>query len=139
MSILSYYARQIFDGDKRYEFRKSPIKESELNKPIFIYSAKDDKAIIGTVKVKKILCGTIDQIMKMTGYDKRKDAFEIVEYFKNSSKCYALELYDIQKFSQPLMLKKLRSIDPKLQLPQYFKYIYSKSPIYDELVNYKNK
>ena len=28
MSIISYYANQIFKETKKYEFRKSPLKES---------------------------------------------------------------------------------------------------------------
>lgn len=64
MSILSYYARQIFNGTKKYEFRKSPLKDSDLNKKIYIYSAKGDKAIIGYLKVKNILQGTTEEILK---------------------------------------------------------------------------
>ena len=44
ISIMSYYARQIFDETKLYEFRKSPIKDSMLNQKIYVYSAKEDKA-----------------------------------------------------------------------------------------------
>lgn len=32
MSIMSYYARQIFDETKGYEFRKSPLKAQDLDK-----------------------------------------------------------------------------------------------------------
>lgn len=32
ISIMSYYARQIFDGTKKYEFRKYSLKDWNLNK-----------------------------------------------------------------------------------------------------------
>ncbi len=32
MSILTYYAKQIFDGTKNFEFRKRPLKTSDLNR-----------------------------------------------------------------------------------------------------------
>ncbi|MFR5903510.1 MAG: hypothetical protein ACLUGB_01270 [Bacilli bacterium] len=32
ISIMSYYARQIFAETKGYEFRKSPLKDCDLNK-----------------------------------------------------------------------------------------------------------
>lgn len=123
MSIMSYYARQIFDGTKKFEFRKSPLRISDLNKQIYVYSAKQDKAIIGSFKVKKIHHGNVYEIMKITGYDKHKDGHEILEYYRNTQNCYALELYDVQEFPQPLTLKQLRRLDPNIQLPQYFTYI----------------
>ncbi|MDE6583597.1 MAG: hypothetical protein K2K31_03010 [Clostridia bacterium] len=130
MSILTYYANQIFDGTKLYEFRKSPLKSSDLNRDILIYSAKGDKAIIGSFKVKEILHGDINEILKLTGYDKRSDGHEIVEYFGQKNNCYALKLYDVKRFKKPITLKELRSVNPKLQLPQYYAYIKSSDPIY---------
>lgn len=32
ISIMTYYARQIFDETKLYEFRKSPLRDELLNK-----------------------------------------------------------------------------------------------------------
>lgn len=43
---MKYYARQIFDETKLYEFRKTPLRDELLNKKIYAYSAKEDKAII---------------------------------------------------------------------------------------------
>ena len=34
ISIMSYYARQIFAETKGYEFRKSPLKDCDLNQKI---------------------------------------------------------------------------------------------------------
>ena len=139
MSIMTYYARQIFDGTKHFEFRKSPLRVSDLNKQIFVYSAKCDKAIIGSFKVKKIHHGNVSEIMQITGYDKRKDGHEILEYYGNSQNCYALELYDVQSFPQPLTLKQLRRLDPDVQLPQYFTYIKPGSPIFGAIKGLNNQ
>ena len=38
ISIMTYYARQIFDETKLYEFRKSPLRDELLNKKIYVYS-----------------------------------------------------------------------------------------------------
>jgi len=137
MSIMSYYARQIFSGIKKYEFRISPLKLCDLNKTIYVYSAKVDKAIIGSFVVKNIHKGNINEILKITEYDKRQDRQEIVDYFKNVAVCYALELTDINLFRNPLTLKQMRVFDPNIQLPQYYKYITKKSIIYDKLKQLK--
>lgn len=121
MSILTYYAKQIFSGTKKFEFRKSPLKKEFLNKKIYIYSAKEDKAIIGSFKVSNNLIGSLEDILEKTGYDKRSDKNEIISYFhSNTNKCFALELYDVDKFVKPLTLKELRKIDPNISLPQYY-------------------
>lgn len=64
ISIMSYYARQIFAETKGYEFRKSPLKDCDLNQKIYVYSAKEDKAIIGYMKVSDIIKGNTNQILK---------------------------------------------------------------------------
>ena len=63
ISIMSYYARQIFAETKGYEFRKSPLKDCDLNQKIYVYSAKEDKAIIGYMKVSDIIKGNTNQIL----------------------------------------------------------------------------
>ncbi len=132
ISIMSYYARQIFDETKNFEFRKSPIKKELLNEKIYVYSAKEDKAIIGYIKVDDILSGNTNQILKLTGYDKRKDGKEIVDYFgKNNPKCFALHLYDATEFEEYLTLKDIRNITKNSGMPQYIKYIYDNDPLYD--------
>lgn len=134
ISITTYYARQIFDQTKLYEFRKSPLKKELLNKKIYVYSAKDDKAIIGYFKVSDILSGNTDEILRATGYDKRDDGHEIVEYYgKNNPNCFALHLYDATEFKEYLSLKDLRNISKNVYMPQYIKFIYENDPLYDAI------
>lgn len=132
ISIMTYYARQIFDETKLFEFRKSPLKEELLNKKIYVYSAKEDKSIIGYFRVSDILNGTTNEIMKATGYDKRKDGHEIVSYYgKNNPNCFALRLYDVTEFEEYLSLKDMRSISPNTDMPQYIKFVYDNDPLYE--------
>ena len=132
ISIMTYYARQIFDETKLYEFRKSPLRNELLNKKIYVYSAKEDKAIIGYFKVSDILKGNTKEILQATGYNKRKDSHEIVEYYGiNNPNCYALRLYDVTEFEEYLSLKDMRSISKNADMPQYIKYIYDNDPLYE--------
>lgn len=131
MSIMSYYARQIFDETKEYEFRKSPLRSNDLNEKIYVYSAKEDKALIGYMKVSEILRGNTNQILKATGYDIRPDRHEIVDYYgKDFKKCCALKLFDVTEFEEYLTLREMRKIDSNIQLPQYYSYIYESNPLY---------
>ncbi len=130
MSILTYYADQIFDGTKPYEFRKSPLKEQDMHKPIYIYSAKGTKAIIGSFEVDKIHKGSLRDILRITGYDKRPDRQEIVDYFSNTQNCYALEVSNVQRFEKPITLKEIKRLDPNVQLPQYYSHYAPGSTLY---------
>lgn len=131
ISIMSYYARQIFAGTKKFEFRKSAIKEQDLGKTFYVYSAKDDKAIVGSFVVEKVHKGNLAEILKISGYDKRSDRGEIESYFANSKDCYALQLSQVKKFEKPLPLQQMRAIEPKVQLPQYWAYVSKKSNLFD--------
>lgn len=137
ISIMSYYAKQIFNGTKGYEFRKSPIRDEMLDKKIYVYSAKEDKAIIGYFRVSDILNGNTNEIMKATGYDKRPDGYEIVRYYgENNPNCYALKLYDVTGFEEYLTLKDMRSVNSQVELPQYMKFIYDNDPLYDVITKW---
>ena len=137
ISIMTYYARQIFDETKLYEFRKSPLRDELLNKKIYVYSAKEDKAIIGYFKVSDILNGNTDEILRATGYDKRHDGHEIVEYYgTNNPNCFALHLYDVTEFEEYLTLKDMRSISRDVNMPQYVKYIYENDPLYNVILSW---
>jgi ASC-1-like (ASCH) protein/predicted transcriptional regulator len=137
ISIMTYYAKQIFDETKLYEFRKSPLKKELLDKKIYVYSAKEDKAIIGYFRVSDILNGNTTKILELTGYDKRKDGFEIVDYFgKNNPNCFALHLYDVTEFEEYLTLKDMRKVSNNADMPQYIKFIYENDPLYDVITKW---
>lgn len=92
-----------------------------LNKKIYVYSAKEDKAIIGYFKVSDILNENTDEILRITGYDKRPDGHEIVEYYvKNNSNCFALHLYDVTEFEEYLTLRDMRSISKNADMPTIY-------------------
>ena len=140
MSIMSKYAREVFDETKPYEFRKSPLKKEDLNKKVFCYSAKEDKAIIGTFEVSKILYGSTSELLKATGYDKREDGQDVVNYLgKDNKNGFALKLDLVHEYMEPLTLHKLRKVDPKVAMPQYYQYVYENSPIYRPIIEHDKR
>ena len=103
-----------------------------LNKKNYVYSTKEDKTIIGYFKVSDILSGNTDEILRTTGYGKRPDDYEIVEYYeKNNPNCFALHLYDVTEFEEYLTLRNMRSISKNADTPQYIKFIYDNDPLYE--------
>ena len=139
ISIQTYYAKQILEGTKIYEFRKSPIKEELYHQKIYIYSAKEEKAIVGYMRVSNVLCANTEEILKLTNYDKHKDRKHIWKYFGRSRlNCYALVIEEVCEFTNYLTLEKLKSVKNNLVMPQYLTYIYEDNPLYSVIMNWEN-
>ena len=68
ISIKTQYANQIFNGSKKFEFRRRSIGDKNCNKKIFVYSSEKDKSIIGYIIVDKILKGDLKYILEVTNY-----------------------------------------------------------------------
>lgn len=131
MSIRTKYVNEIFSGKKVYEYRRRSIGENNLNKKIYIYSSGIDKAIVGYIKVDKILSGTVDDIIRLTN---AKDVF-IREYFKGANIAYALHIKEYHRFHNKVLLNDLKKIDKKFTMPQYYKYILENSSVYGIINN----
>ena len=137
ISIMSYYARQIFDETKPYEFRKSPLPKELMGEKLYVYSAKDDKAIIGYFRVNNILSGNTNQILRDTGYNVRPDRGEIVRYYgENFPRCFALKVEDVTEFDEYLSLQLMRRITPDISMPQYFSFISEDHSLYGVITDW---
>lgn len=127
MSIKTKYANQIFEGTKKYEYRRRSIKEENLNKKIFIYSSEIDKKIVGYIIVDEILEGTSEYILKRTNNEGNID---IINYFKDCENCYALKIKEAVLLQKAISLKELKEKDSNFTVPQYYRYIKETEPLY---------
>lgn len=134
MSIKTKYANQIFDGTKKFEFRRKSIGDKNCNKKIYIYSSEKDKSIIGYIIVDKILKGDLDFILKATDY---VDSQDIIDYFSGRDECFALHISNYYKFLKPLKLEDIRASYERFVIPQFYRYIKAQEPIYEELESRK--
>jgi len=132
MSIKTKYANQIFEGTKKYEYRRRTIGEKNLGKKIFIYSSEIEKAIVGYIIIGDIIEGTSNHVLEVTENNDNKD---IINYFKDCPKCYALKIIKAVKFDHPFSLSSIREKQEKFVIPQYYRYIYETEKIYEILKN----
>ena len=126
ISIKTEHANKIFSGKKKYEFRTKSIGNKNINKKIFVYSSKDDKKIIGYIKLNRILESDIDSLLKETEYDNSG----IRDYFNNRSVGYALEIKEYHLLNNPISLDELKKIDNSFVAPQFFRYIKENTSLY---------
>lgn len=125
MSIMTKQSKKIFDGTKKWEFRKIPPRigvEDELE--IVVYSSKVDKAIVGKFKAGRILYCSLDELMRITGYENDKEAVEWFEsYYKGKKLCSAIEVLNPVKYKKPISLNIISNNIPEFRPPQNFIYV----------------
>lgn len=128
LSIKTKYANKIFNGTKKYEYRRKSIGTKNINKKIFIYSSEEDRAIIGYIIVDKILEGNIDYILNTTNCSD-----DISSYFDGCDKCYALHILKFKRLERPIYLKEIKDKNEKFIVPQFYRYIKKDEYIYNRL------
>ena len=129
MSIKTKYANLIFNGTKKYEYRRKSIGDKNCNKKIYIYSSGEDKSIIGYIIVDKILKGNSYEIQELTNNHSK----DIDNYFNGCKECYALHIGEYHRFNKPITLNYIKSLSNNYVMPQFYKYIKNNDSIYTVL------
>jgi len=118
LPIKPEYAKQIFEGTKTFEYRKSRFKRQNVDS-IVIYVTAPVKKIIGEVKLLDVLEGTPSLIWEKTnenGGIKRK-AYDA--YFENKDIAVAYVLGRIYRYKKAKLLEELNINYP----PQSYIYL----------------
>jgi predicted transcriptional regulator len=101
LSIKPKYVKSIFEGEKRYEFRKSIFKHRDIDR-IYIYSSSPVKKIVATFEIGKILENhPIDLWENVKDFAGINDQ-DFFAYFKGKSKAFAIEIKNLREFDIPI-------------------------------------
>jgi predicted transcriptional regulator len=118
LSIKPEFALKIFDGTKKYEFRRSIFKRDDVD-TVVVYASSPMQQVIGEFEIKDILCLEVESLWQITqqfaGID--KDFYD--EYFADKEMAFAIQVGKIYKFSKP---KRLLDYDMNYA-PQSFAYL----------------
>ena len=117
ISIKPEHVENIFNGSKKYEYRKIRCKK-DVDK-IIIYSTYPIMKVVGEAKVEEILEGSPENIWEETKKYSGIDLKFYQKYFKDRSKAIAYKLTNIKKYNAP---KDLASYGIK-KAPQSFIYV----------------
>ena len=118
LSIKPEFANKIFEGTKKYEFRRSIFKQPDVN-TVIVYVTNPTQKIIGEFKIERVLCLAPRELWKKTKKYSgiTKDSF--FEYFINKDLGYALKIKNTRKYKKPLCIRKDFNSIP----PQSFRYV----------------
>lgn len=117
LSIKPEYVDRIFNGTKKYEFRKH-LAQKDVSK-IIIYSTFPVMKIVGEVKVKDTLAMSKTSLWEKTKNEAGISRTNYRKYFDNCKKAYAYVLGETTVYDIPKTLEEFGLS----QAPQSFIYL----------------
>ena len=118
LSIKPQFAEKIFNGSKRFEFRRSIFKNPEVNK-VVVYASAPISKIIGEFEIEDVLKSEISSLWKKTKQFSGISEEYYLDYFKGKEDGYALKIDKPKKYKKEKCILETYGIRP----PQSFAYI----------------
>jgi predicted transcriptional regulator len=106
LSIKPEYVSKIFDGSKKYEYRRMIFKRSGIETAV-VYASDPIKRIIGEFDIGEILYETPEQLWERTNSYAGISKTRFMTYFKNQDKGYAISIKKLRKYRDTLTLDDL--------------------------------
>ncbi len=118
LSIKPEFAYKIFNGIKRYEYRRAIFKRENINK-VLVYASSPVSMVIGEFEIDNIICDELKSLWQQTStYSGISEEF-FYSYFNEREKGYAIKIKSSTQYQRPLSLKEKFKVAP----PQSFVYV----------------
>ena len=118
LSIKPEYALKIFEGTKRFEYRRSIFKNKNI-KTILVYASSPLQQVIGEFEIETILNEKLNDLWKNTKEYSGISEEYFFKYFSQKEKGFAIKIKNVKMYKHPLCITK----DFKVKPPQSFLYI----------------
>ena len=118
LSIKPKFAKQIFDGSKKFEYRKAIFKNQDI-KTVVVYASSPIQKVIGEFEIDCIINDSIADLWEKTKYSAGIDKDYFYQYFSEREVGYAIKIKKTRKYRKPLSIKEDFNLTP----PQSFIYL----------------
>ena len=119
MSIRPTFCKLIFDGQKRYEYRKRVFSRSDVDK-VYVYASKPISKIVGYFTIKRIIEDTPLMAWELTHEHGGISKKQFNDYFKGLNIAHVVEIDEVVKLNTPIDPKEvIKDFTP----PQNFMYL----------------
>ena len=118
LSIKPEYADRIFNGTKKYEYRKTIFKRQDIDS-VVVYSSSPVQKVIGEFSFESIIQNTPADLWQSTKDYAGISEERFSEYFGTKSHGYAIKIASCFLYDSPKELKEVCDFSP----PQSFAYI----------------
>lgn len=118
LSIKPEYAFKIFDGTKKFEFRKVIFKNPDIT-TVVVYASSPVQQVIGEFEIDDIFSFDPEAIWKMTKkYSGITEDF-FYQYFADREIAHAIKIKKTKKYRKPLCIREDFNVLP----PQSYVYL----------------
>lgn len=117
LSIKPEFANKIFDGTKKFEFRKAIFKNEKI-KTVIVYSSSPVQQVIGEFEIERIINHDIDTLWGLTHQESGITEDYFYKYFEDRLEGFAIQIRKVKKYRTPKCLR----TDFNLFPPQSFAY-----------------
>ena len=117
LSIKPEFADKIFNGTKKFEFRRAIFKNKDI-KTVIVYASAPVKIVIGEFEIEEIISQDIDTLWRLTGDYAGISQEYFYQYFANRHRGHAIRIKKAVKYKQSKCLR----TDFNLSPPQSFAY-----------------
>ena len=119
LSIRPKFCQLIFDGQKKYEYRKRVFTRSDVDK-VYIYATKPICRIIGYFTIDHVIENSPSHVWEITykGSGISKEYFDA--YFSGCDMAHAIAIGEVVKFDTPIDPKK---VIKNFTAPQNYRYV----------------
>lgn len=117
LSIKPEFATKIFEGTKKFEFRKAIFKNDKI-KTVIVYASSPVQKVIGEFEIAQIINKDLDTLWGLTQAHSGISEDYFYQYFADKQRGFAIQIKKPKKYKTP---KCLRS-DFNLLPPQSFAY-----------------
>lgn len=119
MSIKPQFVKEIFNGNKKFEYRKAIFKNKDI-KTVVVYATMPIGKIIGEFEIDTILVEHPSEIWQLTKeYSGITEEF-YDEYFSGRDIAYAIKIKSLNEYNEPICPY---ANNANFKAPQSFKYI----------------
>ena len=118
LSIKPHFAEKIFDGSKKFEFRRSIFTNPNV-KIVIVYASAPVSKIIGEFEIEEILYNEIDPLWCVTQYDSGISRDFYFSYFAGKDYGFALKIKKAKKYKTFYSIRERFGLLP----PQSFAYV----------------
>lgn len=118
LSIKPEFVEKIFDGSKKYEYRKILFKRNDIN-VIVIYASAPVQRVVGEFRIKDIFSESVDILWERTKEHSGISKEYYMSYFQHKDVANAIEIGSMKKYNKMKLLSDYNIV----QAPQSFCYI----------------
>jgi len=117
LSIKPTFANAIFEGHKKFEFRRAIFREEITH--VVVYASSPVKMVVGEFKIDRILFDDITPLWERTRKHAGIAEGFFYSYFSEKEKGYAIAIKDAVLYDEPTPLEMFNLTRP----PQSFAYL----------------